>query len=111
MLQLFGSNAGGIEMAIATVANASPVAIRLDGDPFDISGESLIVADDLLAHKRIAKISGGAASGTTVSGGGVTSLAWQDAVIEFDAKLRTGDKVIVVIAQDGQLYYVLDKVV
>ena len=112
LLQMFdGQAGGGLEMTVATVTNTSPVAIKISGDPFDISGDSLIVAEDLLAHKRIAKISGGSVIGSTVSGGSVTSLTWQDAVIDYSAKISTGDKVIVVIAQDGQLYYVLDKAV
>lgn len=112
LLQLFGGNSsGGLEMTVATVTSASPIAIRISGDTFDITGEALIVAEGLLAYKRVAKISNGSVNGSTVSGGSVTSITWTDAEVEYKSRLKTGDKVIVVVAQDGQLYYVMDKAV
>lgn len=56
--------------------------------------DDLIVAECLTEHKRKVSIAGGA-----------------DQEMIVRNPLKAGDKVIVVIAQDGQLYYVLDKAV
>lgn len=95
LLELFGGQAGGgLEMTVATVTSASPVAIRIDGDTFDITQDSLIVAEQITQLNRTVSISGGA-----------------DVEMIVRNPLSAGDKVIVVIAQDGQLYYVIDKAV
>lgn len=74
LMQQFGKS-DGINITVATVTKAPPaLAIRLDGDPFDLEGDELVVA-------------------------------------ESAKSLQAGNKVIVIIAQDGQLYYVIDKVV
>lgn len=95
LLQLFGGKyIGGLEMTVATVSSASPIAIRIAGDTFDITGDALIVAESISGYRRTVSISGGA-----------------DVEMNVRNSLKTGDKVIVVIAQDGQLYYVMDKAV
>ena len=82
-------------LTVATVTRIPPaLAIRLDGDPFDLSGGELIVAEHLTEYKRQVSINGGPFNEMVVKSG-----------------LSVGDKVIVVTAQDGQLYYVLDKAV
>ncbi|QIG62537.1 protein of unknown function DUF2577 [Sporosarcina phage Lietuvens] len=81
-------------MTIATVSSAKPLAIRLDGDPFDLTDDELIVAEHLAEYTRKVSISGGA-----------------DVDMVVKSPLKNNDKVIVVVAQDGQLYYVLDKAV
>lgn len=95
LLQLFGGNSSdGIELTVATVTSASPIAVRIAGDTFDITGDALIVAESITEYRRTVSISGGA-----------------DVELIVRNPLKTGDKVIVVIAQDGQLYYVMDKAV
>lgn len=84
-----------IEMRVATVTKSSPLAIRIQGDPFDLSGDELIIADHLKKHTRTAKITN--ATNTEI------------ATIEFESKLKIGDSVIVIVADSGQLYYVMDK--
>lgn len=92
MRQVGGSN---IDITIASVTQAPPsLAIRLDGDPFDLTGDELIVAEHLTQYTRQASINGGPFNSLVVRSG-----------------LSVGDKVIVISAQDGQVYYVLDKAV
>ena len=89
------AKAKDIDITVATVTKAPPaLAIRIDGDPFDILGDELVVSEHLLDHARQVSVNGGAYN-----------------THQFRPALAVGDKVIVVIAQDGQLYYVLDKVV
>lgn len=105
----------GMYATVATVSKASPaLAIRVDGDPFDLEDSDLIIADHLLQHTRIATISKGVVSGETTNvsahSHSIQTITWQDAEIEFTDKLKVGDQVAVLVAQEGQLYYVLDKV-
>lgn len=84
----------GLTFSVASVTKAAPaLAIRFEGDPFDLSGDEIIVADHLLKHKRRMSINGAPAV---------------DVVVE--SPLVVGDIVSVAITQDGQLYYVMDKV-
>lgn len=116
-IQLMQKHGGskGIDITVATVTKTSPLSIRLDGDPFDLSGDEIIVSEYLLKHTRQVDISDGTISGRTASSESHThnlhSFGLKNAWVDFKSGLYAGDKVIVVIAQDGQLYYVLDKVV
>lgn len=85
----------GISITVATVTKAPPaLSIRIDGDTFDLSGDELVVAEHLMEHKRTVSVNGGAFNEHL-----------------FRSPLAVGDKVIVIIAHDGQLYYVMEKAV
>lgn len=83
-----------VELTVATVTKSTPLAIKIDGDPFELTGDELVVAEHLSQYKRNVSLNGGA-----------------DVEMVVRTPVKVGDKVIVVIAQDGQLYYVLDKAV
>lgn len=79
---------------VAKVTKVAPnLAIRLHDTPFDLSGDEIIVADHLLEHKRRMSINGALAVEVVV-----------------ESPLAIGDHVSVAITQNGQLYYVMDKV-
>lgn len=145
LMRKFGS-AVGLDISVATVTETSPLSIRIKGDPFDLSGDELIVSERLTTHSRRADIVGGTVSGQTspvtvpFKGGNSSHKHTLDdeetssATIQFSgtneshlhdikslpltqnnvnitikSPLTVGDEVIVIIAQDGQLYYVIDK--
>lgn len=92
LYQLFGGGSGssGIEIKLATIKALPPtIAVQVDGDSIDTPVEGIIVAEYLTEHKR------------TING----------AEAIFSCDLKVGDSVIVVIANDGQVVYVLDKAV
>lgn len=102
-----------IEMRVATVTKTSPLSIRIKGDPFDLSDDELIIADHLKKHTRTATISNANITGSTTNADGhshgIQSITLKNATIEFESKLKVGDDVIVIVADSGQLYYVMDK--
>lgn len=115
LIQLMKQNGKNVDVSIAigTVTVPPPsLAIRLEGDKFDLDDE-LIAADHLLDHKRIATIKCSTIDGTTKDAAGHThaieSLTLNDAEIDVKTNLKVGDQVIVAVAQDSQLYYVLAK--
>lgn len=110
LFRMINKDGEGTRLTVATVSKLEPFAIRIDGDPFDIDGDSLIIAEGLLGFKRKASLKGGSADGTTTNGS-ISSITWEDAEITYEPRVEEGDKVIVIIAQEGQLYYVMDKAV
>ncbi len=93
LIQRHGHNVD-VKFHTATVTSLDPFHIRLVGDNFDIEEDSLIVAQNLLAHERQA----------TINGGDPVTLSFTEALV------AAGDEVLVVEIQDGQSYIVLDKV-
>lgn len=92
LYQLFGGNAGstGVEIKNATIKALPPnISVQVDGDSIDTPSEGIIVAEHLTEHKR------------TINGAEST----------FSCDLKVGDPVIVAIANNGQLIYVLDRAV
>lgn len=79
----------------ATVTSTSPnFAIRVDGDSIDTPSEGLIIAEHLTEYTRTIQLDGGTEQTMTVK-----------------SPLAVDDPLIVAIANDGQLIYVLDKAV
>lgn len=92
-------NIKDLDITIATVTKAPPnIAIRIIGDSFDLEGDDLVVSESLLNHTRTVSLTGG-------------SVSINNGNLSVNSPLKVGDKVIVIIAQNGQLYYVIDKVV
>lgn len=93
LYQLFGggsAGATGVDIKRAIIKTLPPeISVQVDGDSIDTPSEGIIVAEHLLEHKR------------TING--LESL--------FECDLEVGDPVIVAVANDGQLIYVLDKAV
>lgn len=107
LLQLFGNKSEATTITLATVTKPSPIAIRVDGDSIDTPAEGIIVAEHLAEHKRTISYSGG----TVEVGGTSSSISITDGELTFKSALKKDDRVIVAIANDGQLIYVLDKAV
>lgn len=93
LYQLFGGGSGGssgVDIKRAIIKTLPPeISVQVDGDSIDTPAEGIIVAEHLTEHKR------------TINGAEVT----------FSCDLKVNDPVIVAIANDGQVVYVLDKVV
>lgn len=84
-----------VDIELATVTSAPPdLKIKVDNMKIELDRDDLIIAQYLTKHKRQVKIDGGA----TVE-------------LEFQDELQIGDRVIVVSANNGQLYFVIDKAV
>jgi hypothetical protein len=84
-----------VNIELATVTSAPPdLKIKVDNMKVELDRDDLIVAQYLTKHKRQAKINGG----TTVE-------------LEYQDELKPGDRVIVASANNGQLYFVIDKAV
>lgn len=94
LFQLLGSKTEPTTITLATVVSPSPISVRVDGDTIDTPSEGIIVAENLTNHSRTMRIVGG---------------TYQQ--YEIQSNLKTGDRVIVAIANNGQLIYVLDKAV
>lgn len=116
--QLFGGgNVGssGVDIKRAIIKTLPPeISVQVDGDSIDTPSEGIIVAEHLLEHKRTVSFNGGVVSGN-VDGfhgpGNLTSLKVINGDLTFSCDLKIGDPVIVAIANDGQMVYVLDKAV
>ncbi|KQC48535.1 hypothetical protein AP057_12735 [Geobacillus sp. Sah69] len=84
-----------VDIELATITSAPPnIKVKIDNMNIELDRDDLIVARYLTKHKRQVKIDGGA----TVE-------------IEYQDELKVGDRVIVVSANNGQLYFVIDKAV
>lgn len=95
LIKLFGGGSTQpLTFTLATIVKPSPITVRIDGDTEDTPSVGIIVAEHLTDHKRTMHIVGG---------------AYQE--YEIQSNLDVGDRVIAVIANDGQLVYVLDKAV
>lgn len=114
LAQLMRGNKTPLSITQATVTTEPPdLSVRVDGDNFDTPSEGLVVADELLTHTRTIDFKGGTISGN-VNGfhgpGNLTSLTITDGELTVKSPLKVGDKVIVAVADDGQLIYVLAKI-
>ena len=95
LLRLFRETTQPTTLSLATVTSPPPsLSIRIDGDSFDTPMQGLVVAEHLTQHKRTMR---------------VNDSTYQQ--YEIQSNLNVGDRVIVAIANDGQLVYVLDKAV
>lgn len=84
------SSSSGVDIKRAIVKTLPPeISVQVDGDSIDTPAEGIIVAEHLTEHKR------------TINGTEVT----------ISCDLEINDPVIVAIANDGQVVYVLDKAV
>ena len=116
LLQLFnGDKTQPTTITNATIQSVSPIAVRVDGDSIDTPAQGIIVAEHLTEHKRTVSYTGGTVSGQvqdTYSGGGeLKSLGIVDGELTIKSNLKVGNRVIVAVASDGQIVYVLDKAV
>jgi Protein of unknown function (DUF2577) len=84
-----------VNIELATVTSAPPdLKIKVDNMKVELDRDDLIVAQYLTKHKRQVKINGG-----------------ETIELEFQDELKPGDRVIVASANNGQLYFVIDKAV
>lgn len=116
LIQMFGRDKSQpTTITTAIIQSVSPISVRVDGDSVDTPEQGIIVAEHLTEHKRTISYTGGTVSGQvqdTYSGGGdLKSLDIVDGELTFKTNLEVGNKVIVAVANDGQLVYVLDKAV
>ncbi|KQL21870.1 hypothetical protein AN957_09960 [Cytobacillus solani] len=98
MMKKHGHNTD-VDVELATVVAPPPsLQIRLNSDNLTLDKSDLIIAEHLTEHTRKVSITGG-------------SVSVSDAAMTVKSPLSPGDQVIVVSANEGQLYYVLDKAV
>jgi hypothetical protein len=101
-----------VDIELATVVTPPPsLKIRLNSDNLELDAEDVIIADHLNEHTRTISITGGSVSGTVVPNGNLTTFTLTDATLTVKTPLKAGDQVMVITANDGQLYYVLEKAV
>lgn len=94
MIRALGHNKD-VDVELGTVVAAAPsIRVRLDGMSIDLEADDLVVAAHLTKHKRRIRINDGA-----------------EQVYEFMDELAVGDRVIVLTADEGQSYYVIDRAV
>lgn len=93
LLKIFGNNDEPTTITLATVVSPSPISVRVDGDSIDTPSEGIIVAEQLTEHKRLITYKG------------------EDGEMTLKLALKKDDRVIVAIANNGQLIYVIDKAV
>jgi len=93
LLKMFGNNDEPTTITLATVVSPSPISVRVDGDSIDTPSEGIIVAEQLTEHKRLIAYKG------------------EDGEMTLKSALKKDDRVIVAIANNGQLIYVIDKAV
>lgn len=101
-------------LTTATVETPPPgMSVKVDGDSFVTPAEGVIVSEHLTDHKRTISYKGGKVSGN-VDGyhgpGNLTSLEITRGELTIHTDVKKGDKVIVGVANDGQLIYVFDKI-
>lgn len=111
----------GIELA--TVVQAAPLVIRLDNDKMMLRAQDgdLLVCEHLLEHTRQystgSKVSGDMTEWQDTSAPlhthkhEVTSINASKQTVTIHAKLKTGDRVVVMALPGGQQYLIWDKVV
>lgn len=112
--QLFTSNTTPLTLTLATITAIPPeISVRVDGDSIDTPHEGIIVAEHLTEHKRTITFSDDATG--HVDGfhgpGALRDLRITQKEMTVHCDLKEGDRVIVAIADDGQLVYVFDKAV
>ena len=116
LLQMFGGDkTQPTTITTAIIQSVSPLSVRVDGDSIDIPEQGIIVAEHLTEHTRTISFTGGTVSGqvqdTYTGGGDLKTLDIIDGELTLKTNLEVGNKVIVAVANDGQLVYVLDKAV
>jgi len=125
----------GIELA--TVIKSSPLTIRVDNMDISLSGDDLIVCENLTRHERIVTITHvegtsrnvGDGSGLDLVSGdgdfftvndqreapfdtdGISSFVYEHVKLKFEDVLKKGDRVAVISLPGGQQYLVFDRVV
>lgn len=114
LLGLFRPDTKPVSITLATVKTLPPeISVRVDGDTVDTPHEGIIVAEHLTEHKRTFTFSDDATG--EVDGyhgpGTLRNLQIQRKLLTVHCDLKVDDRVIVAIADDGQLVYVLDKAV
>lgn len=116
MAQLFVKDQSIVPTTLTTATVNTPppgMSVQVDGDTFVTPAEGVVVAEHLTEHKRTISYKGGKVSGH-VDGyhgpGNLTSLEITRGELTIHTDVKKGDKVIVAIANDGQLVYVLDKI-
>lgn len=83
-----------VDVEFATVLAPLPdVRVKVDGQPFELDADDVLVCEHLTQHKRKAAINGAA-----------------PVEIEFESALKTGDRVLVVSYGAGQNYVILDRI-
>ncbi|MGG2024211.1 DUF2577 domain-containing protein [Gottfriedia sp. S16(2024)] len=94
LMKQHGAN-DSVKVELATITAAPPsIKLRIDGDKFELEADDFEVAEHLTKHTRQIKIDGGALQ-----------------TLEFQDGLKSGDRVVVVSANNDQRYYVIDKAV
>jgi hypothetical protein len=93
LMKLHGYNVE-IEFELGKVVSVNPLSIRLNATELLLEIDDLIVAGSLLKHTRSMKFEDG-----------------RTEEVEVQDALEIGDKVILVEADNGQTFYVLDKAV
>lgn len=94
LIRRYGYNKD-VDIELATVTSAPPdLKIKVDNMKVELDRDDLIVAQCLTKHKRQVKIDGG-----------------ETIELEYQDELKPGDRVIVASANNGQLYFVIDKAV
>ncbi len=94
MMKKFGFNVD-VQIHVAKVTSIAPLKFKIPGDSFEIGEDEVVyVLQHLLPNKREVVLNG------------------SKAVIEFgDDYLKNGDEVMVIVSDDNQKYFVIDKVV
>lgn len=114
LLSLFRPGTKPVSITLATVKTLPPeISVRVDGDSVDTPHEGIIVAEHLTEHKRTITFDGDVTG--HVDGfhgpGTLRNLQISSKQMTVHCDLKVDDRVIVAIADDGQLVYVLDKAV
>lgn len=114
LLGLFRDSTKPVSITLATVKTLPPeISVRVDGDSVDTPHEGIIVAEHLIEHGRTITFNDDVAGG--VDGyhgrGTLRNLQITRKQLTIHCDLKVDDRVIVAIADDGQLVYVLDKAV
>ena len=115
-LQLYtmirGDKTAPVNVKLATIQSVNPLSIRIDGESIDTPAQGIVVSEHLTEHKRVMSLSGGTISGqVNGANGALTSLTATDVNVTIKSNLNVGNRVIVLIGNDGQLAYIIDKAV
>lgn len=97
LLQLLrGDDSQATTLTTGVIKSPLPdISVRIDGETIDTPAQGIIVAEHLAQHTRQWRLSGGG--------------SYQE--YEVKSNLNVNDRVIVAIANDGQLVFILDKAV
>lgn len=111
LMRQHGYNAD-VNIELATVTSAPPnLRIKIDNMKVELDRDDLVVAESLLDHERIYSVQGGLVSGSVSDGSNLQSLSVTEGKLTIKSPLKVGDRVIVASANNGQLYFVIDKAV